>query len=49
MFQKHCQKVTELLETNKMKAMAFMFEATLDCYQRGLKSAKQIQKCLASL
>ena len=41
--------VTELLQTNRMKAIAFMFEATIDCYQRGIKPDKQNQKCLQSL
>ena len=40
---------TELLQTNRMKAIALMFEATLDCYQRGIKSDKHEQNCLQLL
>ena len=32
-----------------MKAKARMFEATLDCYQRGIKSDEHEQKCLQLL
>ena len=38
--------MTELLQTNRIKAVALMFEATLDCYQRGVKSDEQKQKHL---
>ena len=41
--------MTELLRTNRIKPVALMFEATLDCYQRGLKSGKNKQKHLQSL
>ena len=41
--------MTELLQTNRMEAIALMFEATLDCYQRGIKSDKHKQKCLQLL
>ena len=27
--------MTEISQTNRMKAMALMFEAIFDCYQRG--------------
>ena len=41
--------MTELLQTNRMEAIALMFEATLDCYQRAIKSDKHKQKCLQLL
>ena len=40
---------TELLQTNRIEPVALMFEATLDCYQQGLKSGKNEQKHLQSL
>ena len=29
--------MTELLQTNRMQAVALMFESTLHCHQRGIK------------
>ena len=40
--------ITKLLQTNKMKALALIFKATLDCYQRRIKLDKQKQKYLRS-
>tara|TARA_B000000565_G_scaffold9507_1_gene7250 strand:- start:1657 stop:2595 length:939 start_codon:yes stop_codon:yes gene_type:complete len=41
--------MTDLLQTNRMEAIALMFEATIDCYQRGIKSDKYKQKYLQLL
>ena len=38
---KSLSNMTELLQTNHMEAVALMFEATFDCYQRAAKSDKQ--------
>ena len=35
--------MSELLYTNRIEILALMFEATLDCYQRGIKNDKQKQ------
>ena len=41
--------MTELLQTNRMRAVALLVEATLDCYHCGIKSDEQKQKCLQLL
>ena len=41
--------MSELLQTNRMEPLALMFEATLDCYRRGVKSGKHKQKYLQDL
>ena len=46
---KMLSNMTELLQTNIMKAVALMFAATLDCYQRGIKSDEHKPKCLQLL
>ena len=41
--------MTESLQANRIKAIALVFEATHDCYQRGIKSEEQKQKHLHAL
>ena len=46
---KRLLNMTELLQTNRMEAIALTFEATLDCYQRGIICDEHEQKCLQLL
>ena len=41
--------MTELSQTNRMRAIALMFEATLECYQCGTKSDKHQQLKMSSI
>ena len=41
--------MTDLLQRNRRQAIVFMFEATLDCHQRGIKSDVHEQNCLQLL
>ena len=41
--------ITELLQINRIKSVVLMFEATLDCYQRGHEPSNQKQMYLHTL
>ena len=41
--------MTELLQTIRMEAIVLMFEATVECHQRGDKSDDYKQNCLQLL
>ena len=43
---KTLSNMTELLQTNAMKAIALLFKATLNCYERVIKSDEQKRKHL---
>ena len=46
---KMLSNMTKSLQTNEIKDVAVMFEATLDCYQHDSKRDEQKQKHLRSL